>query len=331
MLERRHMTSLSNLPIQIAGKLHQAPTERSLALVFPGQGSQAVGMGAEVYRKSAAAQEVFRAAEAILEMDLIRLCFQGPEEELRRTANAQPAIMITSLACLYAALEMGTIERRPALVAGHSLGEYTALVAAGAIGFEDALRLVGHRGRIMQEAGQARAGTMAALLGLSSERVDEICRLSGAEPCNYNSPGQVVVGGTPPAVAQAATLAKESGGRAIPLNVSGAFHTSLMATAAEEFARAVQDTPVSDPVIPVLGNVSGRPLADSDAVRAELRQQIVSPVLWQQSVEAMTRAGVNTFIEVGPGRVLTALLKRIAPEAAAISIDGAAAPSPIDV
>jgi [acyl-carrier-protein] S-malonyltransferase len=325
------MTSLSNPPIQIAGRLHQAPTEGSLALVFPGQGSQAVGMGAEIYAASAAAREVFQTAEAISEIELMRLCFQGPEEELRQTANAQPAIMVSSLACLYAALEAGSIERRPAFVAGHSLGEYTALVAAGSLSFEDGLRLVERRGRIMQEAGQAQAGTMAALLGLSSERVDEICRLSGAEPCNYNSPGQIVIGGTPSTVAQASALAKEGGGRAIPLNVSGAFHTSLMAPAAEEFARAVEDTPVSDPVIPVLGNVSGRPLTDSDAVRAELRQQIVSPVLWQQSVETMTQAGVNMFIEVGPGRVLTTLLKRIAPEATAISIDGATAPSPNDV
>ncbi|MEE8369862.1 MAG: ACP S-malonyltransferase, partial [Dehalococcoidia bacterium] len=193
-------------------------------------------MGAEIYAVSAAAREVFQAAEAISEIELIRLCFQGPEEELRQTANAQPAILVSSLACLYAALESGTIERQPAFVAGHSLGEYTALVAAGSLTFEDALRLVGRRGRIMQEAGKAQAGTMAALLGLSNERVDEICRLSGAEPCNYNSPGQVVLGGTPSAVAQASALAKESGGRAIPLNVSGAFHTSLMATAAEEFA-----------------------------------------------------------------------------------------------
>lgn len=316
------MISPSDLPSQILGKLHHKPLEGTLALVFPGQGSQQVGMGAELYRESAAARKVYQEAETILEFELNHLCFQGPEEELQQTVNAQPAILVTSLACLAAALDTGAIGQRPAFVAGHSLGEYTALVAAGALTFEDGLRLVGRRGRIMQEAGQAQPGTMAALLGLSDETVADVCRLSGAEPCNYNSPGQVVVGGDPSAVAKASDLAKERGGRATPLNVSAAFHTSLMKSAAGKFSRAVQDTPISDPVIPVLGNASGHPLTRAEEVKGELRQQMTSPVLWHQSVAEMARAGVNTFIEVGPGRVLSALLKRIAPEAAAISIDG---------
>jgi len=321
------MTSPSSLTSQIAYRLHKAPLEGSLALIFPGQGSQQVGMGADLYRESAAAQEVFREAEAILGSELSRLCFQGPEEELRQTANAQPAIMVTSLACLAAALESGAISQRPAFVAGHSLGEYTSLVAAGALTFEDALRLVSRRGQLMQEAGQAQPGTMAALLGFSEAQIDEICHLSGAEPCNYNSPGQIVVGGAPAAVAKAAALAKERNGRAVPLNVSGAFHTSLMKAAAGEFAQTVQETPLSDPVIPVVGNVSARPMTSADEVRADLTQQLTSPVLWHQSVTTMLQAGVRTFIEVGPGRVLSSLLKRAAPEARAVSIDGSTPPS----
>jgi len=319
------MTSPSNVTRCIASQLHKAPREGSLALTFPGQGSQQVGMGTDLYRESAVAREVFQEAEAILGLDLSRLCFQGPEDELRQTANAQPAIVVTSLACLAAALEVGAIGRRPAFLAGHSLGEYTALVAAGSLTFEDGLRLVSRRGQLTQEAGRAQPGTMAALLGLSEEQIDEICQLSGAEPCNYNAPGQVVVGGTPSAVARAADLAKERGARALPLNVSGAFHTSLMRAAAGEFARAVDDTPISDPVTPVVGNVSAQPMARAEEVRAELKQQLISAILWHQSVVVMMQAGVSTFIEVGPGRVLSSLLKRISPGATAISIDGVAA------
>lgn len=284
-----------------------------------------MGMGSDLCTASAAAREAFARGDAVLGRDLSRLCFQGPEDELRQTANAQPAIMVTSLACLGAALETGLLDRRPAFLAGHSLGEYTALVAAGALTFDDALRLVSERGRLMQQASTATPGAMAALLGLSEDEADELCRLSGAEPCNYNSPFQIVVGGTPAAVSRASALARERGGRVLPLNVSGAFHTSLMQGAAAEFARAVQQVALADPVIPVVGNVTARPLTVAEEVRAELKQQLVSPVLWHQSVTAIVGAGVDTFVEVGPGRVLSSLMKRAAPGVTSISIDGAAA------
>ncbi|MBI2912775.1 MAG: ACP S-malonyltransferase [Chloroflexi bacterium] len=326
------MSSTSAPTSYIADRLHQAPTDPRLALIFPGQGSQAVGMGSDLHQLSAAARQVFQEADAILERPLSKLCFEGPEDELRQTASAQPAIMVTSLACLAATLETGALERKPAFLAGHSLGEYTALVAAGSLTFPDALLLVSERGRLMQEAGRARPGTMAALLGLSEEQADEVCRLSGAEPCNYNSPTQIVIGGAPAAVDRASSLAKERGGRVLPLNVSGAFHTTLMREAAAEFAQAVEGAAIGDSLIPVVGNVTAQPLTAADRVASELKMQMVSPVLWHQSVVAMMQGGIETFVEVGPGRVLTALMKRAAPGVAALSIEGASAlPRPSNV
>jgi len=326
------MTSTSSSTRFITDKLHQAPIDPKLALIFPGQGSQSVGMGSDLYQLSAAARQAFEAADAVLGRALSKLCFEGPEDELRQTANAQPAIMVASLACLAAALETGLLGRRPAFLAGHSLGEYTALVAAGSLTFEDALLLVNERGRVMDEAGLARPGAMAALLGLSEEQADEVRRLSGAELCNYNSPSQMVIGGTPSAVQRASSLARERGGRVLPLNVSGAFHTSLMKAAADEYARAVEAAAISDPVIPVVGNATGRPLTSAGEVTSELKEQMVSPVLWHQSVIAMVEAGLDTFVEVGPGRVLTSLMKRTAPAVTAFSIDGAASlPRPSNV
>lgn len=309
----------------VAGRLHQAPTDPGLALCFPGQGSQKPGMGKDVAETSAAARMVFEAADDVLGMPLSRLCFEGPEEELIRTANAQPAILVTSLALLAAAVENGTIDRTPRLCAGHSLGEYTALVAAGSLAFEDALRLVRERGRLMEEAGREQPGTMAAVVGLNDGAVEEICTDSGAEVCNYNSPGQVVIGGSPEAVERACRLAKERGGRGLPLRVSGAFHTSLMEAATASFAQALERTAIADPTVPVIGNVSGEPLRTAQEVVCELREQIRRPVRWQQSIERMIGEGVTRFVEVGPGRVLTTMLKRAAPQVKAIAIDGVGA------
>ncbi len=299
------------------------PSDGSLALIFPGQGSQKTGMGRDIAANTPAARRVFEAAGEALGMDLTRLCFEGPDAELRLTANAQPAILATSIAFLVATLESADIDRRPALLAGHSLGEYTALVAAGAIGFEDAIRLVRERGRLMERAGTERPGTMVALVGLDEMAAAEICDLSGAEACNYNAPTQIVLGGTAEACAKASALAKQMGGRALPLNVSGAFHTSLMSSAGEDFAAAVGRVSILRPRIPVISNVSAGPLDTADSVRTDLKEQISKPVKWHQSVTTMIASGVKTFLEVGPGRVLTAQLQRSDPGVIATAIDGA--------
>lgn len=317
------MTLTSSPSAFLGAKLHQAPVDPSLALCFPGQGSQKPGMGKDVFQTSAAARAVYRIADDVLGTPLSRLCFEGPEDELTRTANAQPAILVTSVALLAAALEGEALARRPSFCAGHSLGEYTALVSAGALAFEDALLLVQERGRLMEEAGQEQPGTMAAIVGLNEEAVEAICAEAGAEPCNYNAPGQVVIGGTPEAVEAACRLAKERGGRGLPLRVSGAFHTSLMDRAAARFSDIVARFPVRDPVVPVIGNVSGAPLQTAEDVRRDLQEQIRRPVRWHQSVTRMIDEGVASFVEVGPGRVLTTMLKRAAPQVKAIPFDSA--------
>jgi len=304
-----------------ADRLLQLPVDPGLALVFPGQGSQKVGMGRAAAESSQTASGVFAEADEALGFHLSRLCFEGPDELLKETANTQPAILAASVAVLAAALDAGTIGRRPALVAGHSLGEYSALVAAGALEFSAAMRLVRERGRLMDEAGKASPGTLAAVVGLDEATVEEICRESGAEIANYNAATQTVVGGPPQAVERACTLAKERGGRGLPVKVSGAFHTSLMEPAAESFARLLADAEVAGPAIPVVGNVSGRTLTSAADVRADLAQQIRRPVRWHQSIDAMEAAGARRAIEVGPGKVLTAQLKRSHPRLDARSIE----------
>ena len=296
-----------------ASHLLQLPVDPELALLFPGQGSQKVGMGRGAAESSKTAAGVFAEADEALGFDLSRLCFEGPEDRLRETANTQPAILAASVAVLAAGLDAGTIKRRPTLVAGHSLGEYSALVAAGALEFSTAMRLVRERGRLMDEAGQASPGTMAAIVGLDEATVEEICRECGAEVANYNAATQTVVGGPPQAVERACALAKERGGRGLPVKVSGAFHTSLMEPAAEAFTRLLADAEVAEPVIQVVGNVSGQTLASGADVRTDLEQQIRRPVRWHQSIDAMAAAGVRRAIEVGPGKVLTAQLKRSHP------------------
>jgi len=304
-----------------ADRLLQLSVDPELALVFPGQGSQKVGMGRAAAESSATAAGVFAEANEALGFDLSRLCFEGPEERLRETANTQPAILAASVAILAAALEAGTIEHRPALVAGHSLGEYSALVAAGSLEFGAAMRLVRERGRLMDEAGQASPGRLAAVVGLDEATIEEICRESGAEVANYNAATQTVVGGPPEAVERACALAKERGGRGLPVKVSGAFHTSLMEPAAEAFSRLLADAEVDAPLIPVVGNVSGQTLTAAADVRADLEQQIRRPVRWHQSVDAMEAAGARRAIEVGPGKILTAQLKRSHPGLDARSIE----------
>lgn len=306
---------------RVSQALLSSPLNPALALVFPGQGSQKVGMGRDAFEQSAAARELFELADETLGTALSRVCFDGPEESLTSTDNAQPAILATSLAYLAAAVGAGSLTERPAFVAGHSLGEYTALVAAEALSAADALLLVRERGRLMAGAGEANPGTLAAILGLDERAVHEICTESGAEPANYNLSTQTVVGGTPAVVERAMELAKARGGKALAVKVSGAFHTSLMAPAAAEFARAVDQTAVSTPRIPVISNVTGEPLTDADSVRRDLKEQIMRPVRWQQTIEYLTGAGITHFVEVGPGRILAGMLKRGAPDADIRSID----------
>ena len=287
------------------------PTTRE-AWIFPGQGSQQVGMGRDLYETYPAARRLLDEADATLGYPLTHLCFEGPEESLQQTVHAQPAIMAVSLACLAAARAQGALNGKPAFLAGHSLGEYTALVAAGALSFADALRLVRERGRLMHEAGERVPGAMAAVMGLPEEKVATLCQESGAELCNLNSPGQAVIGGPLEAVERAIELARARGARHLArLNVSGAFHTSLMGPAADGMAQAIARVPLAKARVPIVANSSAEPMVAAAAIREELLRQLCRPVLWQRSIEFMVTQGVTSFVEIGPGRVLASLIRRI--------------------
>ena len=300
----------------------------STAFVFPGQGSQAVGMGCDLYEQSWAVRAIFDYADAALDLPLTRLCFEGPRDELTATENAQPALLVTSVALLTALAEAsaGTVAfvaQQAAFVAGHSLGEYSALVAAGALDLPTALRLVRRRGELMAAA---RAGIMAAIMGLDEGPLEEICRQISAEGAqvviaNYTSPGQLVISGTQAAVEQAELLAKERGAKRVqPLKVSAAFHSPLMREAAAGLAPAIAEAEIADAHVPVVGNVVAEPLVRAEAIRQELAVQVTAPVRWITSVQHMLAHGVDTFVEIGPGSVLTRLIKRIAPQAQLINV-----------
>jgi len=285
-----------------------------IACVFPGQGSQAVGMGYNLYQSSRQAREVFEEADSALQMPLSRLCFEGPEEELRDTINAQPAILTTSIACLRAAAEFGVL-LKPVFVAGHSLGEYTALVAANVIEFPDAVRLVRERGRLMQKAGKTKPGGMAAIIGLDEASLEEVCLETGAHIANLNCSGQIAISGTREALARSMDLAKARGARrVVPLQVSGAFHSVLMQPTVEGMAQAISHVDFQLPQVPIVANSTAQPLTKPDEVKEELLQQLCHCVQWQPSVEYMVGVGVSTFIEIGPGQVLSGLIKRISNE-----------------
>ena len=294
------------------------------AYVFPGQGSQSTGMGLDLYNSYPAVRAVFDVADTSLGFSLSRLCFEGPDEELTKTHNVQPAILVVSIACLKAMEAENTISfASPAFVAGHSLGEYTALVVAGALDLTDAVLLVRERGRLMYEAGLKNPGSMLAVIGLDEETVKDVSLQSGTEISNKNCPGQIVISGTAQALAEAGKLAKTKGARVlIPLKVSGAFHSALMEPIIAEFKEVVSSFKFHPPAIPVISNVTARPLTDVDSIKEELVKQLRNCIQWQGSVEYMIHSGVTTFYEIGPGRVLSGLIKRINLELETFNVSG---------
>jgi [acyl-carrier-protein] S-malonyltransferase len=305
-----------------------------IAFVFPGQGSQYLGMGRALADSSPEAAAVFAAADAALGEPITRLAWDGPEEDLNRTEHSQPALLATSIAYLAAVrarwAALGIDAPDPAFAAGHSMGQYTALVAAGALALEDAVRLVRTRGQLMQSSGTGREGRMAALIGLDDARIPELVERASAHGvfgvANRNSPGQVVVSGERAAVEASLAIAKELGAkRAIELPVSVAAHSPLMAEAAEGMARVLEGVTFHDPRPPLLANADARVLDTADACRAELVDHLTTGVDWVGAIETMRAKGVTTFIEIGPGQVLTGLIKRIDAEAVAIATDDKAA------
>jgi [acyl-carrier-protein] S-malonyltransferase len=283
------------------------------AWIFPGQGSQSVGMGKDLYDNVRSARAIFDQADKTLGFSLSRLCFEGPEEELRQTINAQPALVTMSFACLEAATEIGGSRLPiPDYLAGHSLGEYTALAVAGVFDFATAVRLARERGRLMHEAGRQHPGAMAAIIGMDEATVAGVCRESDTVMANVNSPGQIVISGAADNVTRAMEMATAAGAsRVVPLQVSGAFHSPLMKPAVDGITVYIQSAALKEPKIPVIANMTAAPLTTAEAVRTELINQLTNPVQWQRSIEYMIMQGVDTFIEIGPGRVLTGLIRRI--------------------
>ncbi len=323
-----------------------------IAFLFPGQGSQVVGMGADIFASSPAARRVFESVDEALGFSLSQICFTGPEDTLRETINAQPAIVTVSLALLAAlqealaeqapaALPSWTHPLTPAFTAGHSVGEYAALVVSGSLALADAARLVRERGRLMHHEGTLCPGSMAAIIAMDEATVQKICEeatvqasthKNGLHPgegqvtiANYNAPGQLVISGESKALNLAIALAKERGAkRVMPLSVSGAFHSPVMQPAIAGLAQAIAATPVGDAQIPLIGNILGMPLTNAQDIREELSQQIAASVQWTRSVEYLVSEGVTTFIEIGPGQALTGMVKRIARGATLINVSSEA-------
>lgn len=282
------------------------------AYVFPGQGAQFVGMGKDLYEKFPEAKQLFEKANDILGFRITNLMFAGTDEDLRQTRVTQPAIFLHSV--ILAAM-LGE-NFRPDMVAGHSLGEFSALVASKALSFEDGLQLVSRRAHAMQRACELKPSTMAAILGIADEKVEEV--LKGIDdvvvPANYNSPGQLVISGTVSGITKACELLKSAGARrALPLNVGGAFHSPLMEPARTDLAAAIEQTTFHQPICPIYQNVNARPSSDPAIIKDNLNQQLISPVLWSQSVTNMVGDGAKLFTELGPGTVLQSLVKKIAP------------------
>jgi [acyl-carrier-protein] S-malonyltransferase len=319
-----------------------------VAFLFPGQGSQSVGMGADIFAKSSAARQVFETVDEALGFSLSNLCFQGPEDVLRETINAQPAIVTVSLALLAALQEALSPDFSwssplvPSYTAGHSVGEYAALVASGAIDLRSAVILVRERGRLMHHEGTVCPGGMAAIIGMDEATLQEVCQQATADSAanlpphahpgqgqvtiaNFNAPGQIVISGEQDALALAMELAKVRGAkRVIPLAVSGAFHSPVMRPAADGLALAVAGTNIHDANIPVIGNIEALPLTDAASIREELTQQIASSVQWTRTIELLVSVGVTTFLEIGPGQALAGMVKRIAKGTTTLNVSSVA-------
>ena len=287
-------------------------TSEKIAFLFPGQGSQAVGMGKDLYLNSIAAREVFDEIDDTLGRKLSTMMFEGPEDELRQTENTQPAILATSVAAWRAMEEATGILQVPNATAGHSLGEYSALAVAGVLSITDAVKLVLERGRLMQGACDERPGGMAAIIGLDEVTAEEICRESGAQMSTINTEQQIILAGDHHSLAMAIDIASARGAKkAIPLQVGGAFHSGLMSPAQEGLNAMIDSLNFHDPVVPLIGNVTAKSLNTADEVKEELRMQLTSCVQWNNTVKFMLNDGIDTFYEIGHGKILSGMVKRI--------------------
>ena len=297
-----------------------APASK-FAFVFPGQASQRAGMAAELLAQEPAARAIFKQAGEVLGLDLAELCTTGSDEVLTRTDIAQPALLTTTAAWLAVLQERGLA---PSIAGGHSLGEFNAWVAAGVLDFEQVVRLVRRRGELMEESASRRPGGMLAVLRVTDAQVEAACKQAGRAgvvvPANFNSPGQVVVSGEMEALYEVRQAVKAARGQAIPLRVSGAFHSPLMEDAAHSFSEIVAALPLADPQIPVVANATAELVTTAEQARQAMAKQMTSPVLWTASVQQMIKEGVDLFVEVGPGRVLTKLIRRIAEGARTLSV-----------